>query len=518
LTNFDIPRIDIDVSFIAPSIFGKPTRHNLIHSHWPKATLHCGLSRQCTHKTTTHFAQIEGGIPLLNATPLSDRPFHESGASTYSRSLPITPVQARGAHIQDIGGRWYLDCLSAAGAMSLGWNHPVVTEAINRTLHSGVPLLTLDFHNPLRDMFVESLLATLPPGLANDCVVHLCSPSGANAVEAALMLAEIATGGSEHIAVQGGFHGCSRAARGVSSGGGLRQQPITLSNASHFLPFPQEYRCPFNRGGQAGTELAINAVDHLFASPHSGLRSPASVLMEFVLGEGGVIPAVPQWAQKIRRVTASREIPLIADEVQAGMYRTGRPWAFEHCDVEPDMIAISKGLGSGMPIAVLVIRRKFDLWGPGAFTGTFRGNALAFAAANAVLGYAASTGLAQHVTDMGARLRRDLDVIAAQSPIIGDVRATGLMAGVEIIDPTLGVDARGVGTPGPEIATAVQRACLHTGLIVEIGGQHSNVVRFLPPLTITDKEIDEVLYRFHWAVEHVQVRADTREPIAAELV
>jgi diaminobutyrate-2-oxoglutarate transaminase len=429
---------------------------------------------------------------------------HESGASTYSRRLPITPVEARGAHVRDISGQWYLDCLCAAGSMSLGWNHPVVTEAVRSTLDSGTPLLTLDFHHPLRDAFVEELLATLPPGLADDCVVHLCSPSGANAVEAALMLAEVATGGHEHIAVEGGFHGCSRAARAVSSGGGLRRQSVTLSAAAHFLPFPQEYRCPFNLGGQAGTDLAITSVERLFTSPHSGLRAPASLLTEFVLGEGGVLPAVPEWAQALRRAASANEIPLIADEVQAGTYRTGRPWAFEHCDVEPDMIAISKGLGSGIPIAVLVIRRGFDAWGAGAFTGTFRGNALAFAAAHAVLRYAASSGLAEHVTEMGARLRQGLCTIAAQATTAGDVRGIGLMAGVEIIDPMAGFDERGVGEPAPALAAEVQKACLAAGLIVEIGGAHDNVVRFLPPLTITDAEVDGILERFHIAMEHVE--------------
>ncbi|MEE6136410.1 aminotransferase class III-fold pyridoxal phosphate-dependent enzyme [Mycobacterium sp. 050128] len=429
---------------------------------------------------------------------------HESGASSNSRRIPITPVEAQGARVRDISGRWYLDCLCAAGSMSLGWNHPVVTQALRRTLDSGTPLLTLDFHHPLRDAFVEDLLATLPPGLADDCVVHLCSPSGANAVEAALMLAEIATGGHEHIGMQGGFHGCSRAARALSSGGGLRRQPVTLSTAAHFLPYPQEYRCPFDLGGQAGTDLAISAVERLFASRHSGLRAPASLLTEFVLGEGGVIPAVPAWAQALRRAATANQIPLIADEVQAGTYRTGRPWAFEHCDVEPDMIAISKGLGSGIPIAVLVIRRRFDVWGAGAFTGTFRGNALGFAAASAVLRYAAQAGIAAHVTEMGVRLSEGLCAIAAQATTAGDVRVIGLMAGVEIIDPMAGCDQRGVGQPAPGLATEIQKACLAAGLIVEVGGEYDNVVRFMPPLTITDREIDDILERFHTAMDHVE--------------
>ncbi|EUA60185.1 aminotransferase class-III family protein [Mycobacteroides abscessus 1948] len=144
----------------------------------------------------------------------------ESAAATYSRRLPIRPVEARGARVRAEDGRWYVDCLAAAGAMSLGWNHPAVNEAVMKTVSSGEPLLSLDFHTPSRDRFVEELLSILPVRLATDASIHLCSPSGASAVEAALMLAEIATGGREHIGVQGGFHGCTRAARAASSGAG----------------------------------------------------------------------------------------------------------------------------------------------------------------------------------------------------------------------------------------------------------------------------------------------------------
>ncbi|WP_406271397.1 diaminobutyrate--2-oxoglutarate transaminase family protein [Nocardia sp. NBC_00881] len=429
--------------------------------------------------------------------------YHESRAATYSRRLPITPVQAHGVRVRDVDGRWYLDCLAGAGAMSLGWNHPVVTEAVRSTLDSGEPLLSLDFHTPTRDAFVEDLLATLPRGLADDCVVHLCSPSGANAIEAALTVAEIATGGSEHVAVQGGFHGCSRAARSVSSGGGLRTRQVALSSAVRFLPYPQDYRCPFGVGGEEGVQRAVDAVADTFDNPHSGLVAPASVLAEFVLGEGGVVPAPRRWAQALRHAATRTGVPLIADEVQAGVYRTGRAWAFEHSDIEPDMIAMSKGLGSGIPIAVLVIRRQFDVWDPGTFTGTFRGNAMAFAAASAVLRYAAASGLADHVSAMGELLCSGLRAIEQRSGLIGDVRTAGLMAGVEIIDPDAPSDHRGVAPPSTRLAAHIQRECLRAGLIVETGGRYGNVVRFLPPLIIDAAEIATVLEIFDDVVHRV---------------
>ncbi|WP_026357028.1 aminotransferase class III-fold pyridoxal phosphate-dependent enzyme [Mycobacterium sp. 141] len=428
----------------------------------------------------------------------------ESGAATYSRRLPIRPVEAAGARLRDSDGRWYVDCLAAAGAMSLGWNHPVVREAVVKTLDSGEPWQSLDFHTPTRERFVEDLLSILPPGMAAAGRIHLCSPSGASAVEAALMLAEIATGGREHVGVQGGFHGCTRAARAASSGGGLRQQPVVLSPRATFLPYPQDYRCPFGVGGERGVDLAVAAVESL-TRPHTAVTSPASIIAEFVLGEGGVIPAPYRWGQALRDGAERLGVPLIADEVQAGMFRTGPPWAFQHCGVEPDIMVISKGLGSGLPIAVLVVREQFDVWEPGAFTGTFRGNAMSFAAASAVIRFAVETGLADQVAVNGRIFLEGLTAIAAQTGIIGDVRGAGLMLAAEIIDPATPWDQIG-GAPAPQLAEQIQRACLQHGLIVETGGQYGNVVRFLPPLVIGERDIAAALDAFEAAVRQVDSR------------
>lgn len=449
----------------------------------------------------------------MNTTQLTSMA-RESGAATYSRRLPIRPVEARGARVRADDGRWYVDCLAAAGAMSLGWNHPVVSEAVMKTVSSGEPLLSLDFHTPSRDRFVEELLSILPARLAADASIHLCSPSGASAVEAALMLAEVATGGREHVGVQGGFHGCTRAARAASSGGGLRQQPVVLAPHASFLPYPQEYRSPFGVSGEQGVELAIAAADAL-ARPHSGVTVPASLIAEFVLGEGGVIPAPPRWGQALRRTASTLGIPLIADEVQAGMYRTGPAWAFQHCGIEPDMVVISKGLGSGIPIAVLVVRKEFDVWEPGAFTGTFRGNAMAFAAASAVMRFARENGLRGQVTARGKVFLDGLTAIASRSKLVGDVRGIGLMLGVEIVDPDLPWP-HDAGAPAPELAADIQRACLHHGLIVETGGQYGNVVRFLPPLIIEEPDISAALNAFESALVAVERTRSTSERAWAE--
>jgi diaminobutyrate-2-oxoglutarate transaminase len=424
----------------------------------------------------------------------------ESAAASYFRHLPLTPIEARGVRVRDRGGRWLIDCLAAAGSMSLGWNHPVVNEAVRRTLASDAPLLSLDFPTPLRDRFFDELFACLPRGLADHGVVHLCPPSGAGAIEAALTVAEIATGGSQHVAAQGGFHGCSRAARSVSSGGELRQQRVVLGPIAHFIPYPQNYRCPFGVGGEAGQRLAIHAIDQMLTNPHSGLANPASVLVEFVLGEGGVIPAPAAWARALRARTRSAKIPLIADEIQSGVFRTGPAWSFEHSGIEPDLMIISKGLGSGFPIAVLVMRPEFNVWSPGAFTGTFRGGALAFAAAAAVLRFCREEDIARRVVTMGEHMHARLLEVELTARSIGEVRGLGLMLGTEIVDPDGSADTRGVRAPAPSLARRIQRSCYDKGLLVEVGGCYGNVVRFLPPLIIEAEDIERSVEIFGSAV------------------
>jgi diaminobutyrate-2-oxoglutarate transaminase len=414
----------------------------------------------------------------------------ESNARTYPLHLPLVPVEGRGAQLRDASGRWFYDCLAGAGAAALGWNHPVICEAIQSVLSSGAPLLTLDFPTPLRDAFFEELVRTLPPELANDCVVHLCGPSGANAVEAALSVAEIATGGDEHVAMEGAFHGCTRGARGVSTGGGLRHAGTVLNKGTYFLPFPQDYRCPFQVGGAESVERATQMAENLLFSPHSPLTRPASIITECVQGEAGSLPAPSAWLKALRAGSERRGIPLIVDEIQAGVCRTGKTWSFEHGDIVPDILVASKGLGAGLPIAVIVLRESLNKWRPGAFTGTFRGNAMAFASATAMLRFAREQELAKRATQLGDRLHAALARLQKNSALIGEVRGRGLMLGVDIVDPDAAADRRGTRPPSALRARRLQRACFEEGLIVEVGGANVNVIRFLPPLTITAAEVD----------------------------
>lgn len=414
----------------------------------------------------------------------------ESSARTYARSLPIVPVRARGLTIEGADGRRYLDCLSGAGTLALGHNHPVVLEAIKGVIDSGAPLHVLDLATPVKDAFITELFATLPRGLADNARVQFCGPAGTDAVEAALKLVRTATGRSGLLAFTGAYHGMTAGA--LDASGGAQDVRVTR------LPYPYDYRCPFGVGGERGAELSARWTQNLLDDPKGGVPSPAGMILEPVQGEGGVIPAPDDWMRRMREITADRSIALIADEVQTGVGRTGAFWAVEHSGIVPDVMVMSKAIGGSLPLAVVVYRDDLDVWEPGAHAGTFRGNQLAMAAGAATLAYVRENRLAERAGVLGARMMGQLQGLAADHPCIGNVRGRGLMMGVELVDPDADTGSRtstGVPPAAPALAAAVQQECLERGLIVELGGRHAAVVRLLPPLTLTDEQASAVLDR-----------------------
>ncbi|WP_430625788.1 diaminobutyrate--2-oxoglutarate transaminase family protein [Streptomyces sp. NBC_01264] len=409
----------------------------------------------------------------------------ESAARTYARSLPIVPVRARGLTIEGADGRRYLDCLSGAGTLALGHNHPVVLEAIRGVLDSGAPLHVLDLATPVKDAFTTELFANLPAELAADARIQFCGPAGTDAVEAALTLVRTATGRSGLLAFTGAYHGMTAGA--LAASGGATDVRVTR------LPYPQDHRCPFGVGGAEGAELSARWTRSLLDDPKSGVTAPAGMIVEPVQGEGGVHPAPDAWLRRMREITAERGIPLIADEVQTGVGRTGAFWGVDHAGVVPDVMVLSKAIGGSLPLAVIVYRAELDQWAPGAHAGTFRGNQLAMAAGTATLAFVRENALAERAATLGAHMLTALRGLIPAHPCVADVRGRGLMLGVELADPDTGESA-------PALAAAVRQACLDRGLIVELGGRHSSVVRLLPPLTLTDEQAAAVLDRLADAI------------------
>lgn len=419
----------------------------------------------------------------------------ESNARSYPRRIPMAIQEAKGIFVTDVDGNVYFDCLAGAGTLALGHNHPVVIEAMQRTLTGNYPLHTLDLTTPIKDRFVEELFASLPENFAKRAKIQFCGPTGADAVEAALKLVKTATGRRSVLSFSGGYHGMSHGALSLTGNIAPKSAVTGLMADVHFLPYPYDYRCPFGVGGETGQQIGSRYIEYLLADPESGIVPPAGMILEVVQGEGGVIPAPDAWLREMRRITSERDIPLIVDEIQTGWGRTGHLYAFERAGITPDVLLLSKAIGGSLPLSVVLYDEKLDLWKPGAHAGTFRGNQLAMAAGTATLNYIIENQLVHSVQVLGDRLRQNLQQIQGLHPCIGDVRGRGLMIGVEIINPNAGQTAY------PELARRIQAACLKRGLILELGGRFGTVVRFLPPLIITADQVDTISGIFAQAVQ-----------------
>lgn len=412
----------------------------------------------------------------------------ESNARTYPRKLPLAIRRGEGLYVIDVDGRRYMDCLCGAGTLALGHNHPAVVAALREHLDAGYPLHTLDLTTPVKHQFVDELLSTLPSHFANGARIQFCSPSGSDAVEAAIKLVKTATGRQGIVAFHGGYHGQTHGALALM--GNLGPKVPGLMPDVHFQPFPYAYRCPMGKS-KCGDCTCGGFTRNALTDPEGGMLRPAGMILEVVQGEGGAIPSNAGWLGEIRSIANDRKIPLIFDEVQTGWGRTGKMYAFEHAGVLPDVLVLSKAIGGGLPLAVIVYREELDVWKPGAHAGTFRGNQLAMAAGLATLRHIRENDVLGNVEAMSERFTRRLRDLQNDHPFIGDVRGRGLMLGMEIVDPD-GADAMGRPLGDGATARKLQAACFADGLMVELGGRNGAVMRLLPPLNITAGQVDDV--------------------------
>jgi diaminobutyrate-2-oxoglutarate transaminase len=420
----------------------------------------------------------------LSSALLERQAERESSVRTYPRGLPIAIKRGMGSYVEDLDGNVFIDFLTGAGAMPLGHSHPELVEAIAHQL----PLLThgLDFPTEIRDEFISTQLSMLPETMRSHMRIEFCGPSGADAVDAALKLCKTATGRSDIIAFQGAFHGSSHVAMTVS---GLVKQKERVAGrvpGIHFFPYPYPLRCALG-GGEASGKRCLEYLERSLRDPLGGIPRPAAVIVEMIQGEGGVISAPSDFVQGLRRVTRELEIPLIVDEVQTGGGRTGTWFAFEQHDIEPDVIVASKAIGGmGMPVAIVLHNARLDAFAPGAHTGTFRGNQLAFAAGVASARVMRRDGILDHVRDLGAYAMEMLQGFVRDYEIVGEARGSGLMLGIELVQPL-------TGEPNTQAAIAVQRRAIERGLIVELGGRGDGVVRLLPPLNVSRETLEQAL-------------------------
>lgn len=420
----------------------------------------------------------------------------ESSARAYPRLTPIAIRGGNGAYITDADGNVFLDFLTGAGVLVLGHNHPELMRAAQAQL--AVNVHALDFPTEAKQDFTRQVLRMLPEGMRGRMRIHFCGPTGADGVEAAVKLCKTFTGRGGVIAFHGGFHGSTQSTAALT---GLRASKEHLGNlpSAAFFPYSYCYKCPIGLRPESCAVNCIQYLENMLNDPNGGVPLPAAVILEMVQGEGGVIPARPEFVRRLREITAALEIPLIVDEVQTGCGRTGTWCAFEQFDIEPDVIVLSKAIGGGHPVSVILYHERLDCWKPAAHTGTFRGNQLAFAVGAAQLRLMEREDVLGNVRKIGSYLRDGLRRLQERYDFIGDVRGLGLMLGMEFTP--LGPWSAG------EVVDRVRMAALHKGLIFEPAGRKGSVARFLPPLNLTREEADEALGILEAAIAEVAEQA-----------
>ncbi|MCW5263384.1 aminotransferase class III-fold pyridoxal phosphate-dependent enzyme [Verminephrobacter eiseniae] len=425
----------------------------------------------------------------------------ESNARTYARGIDRVISKGNLARVYDSNGREYVDCLACAGALPLGHNHPLIQQRVVDFLNSGQLQQALDIATPAKLAFIEQLYRVLPPAFAKHAKIQFCGPSGSDGIEASLKLFKTATGRRSVLVFQGAYHGMTMGSLGMMGNLEPKQAVSGYPAEIQFLPFPYGYRSPFGTNVAETERLSLVYLENLLSDPESGVTKPAMLLVEPIQGEGGCIPVSVEWLIGLRDITARYDVPLVMDEVQTGFGRSGDMFAHEWAGIVPDAIVMSKAIGGGYPLAVMAYHEKYDKWNPGAHAGTFRGNQIALISGAATLEYLQRPGVLEMVRVVGLHLQQRLQTLQDRFSCIGEVRGRGLMLGVELIDPNSEPDALGRPQANGTLAKALKRACLEYGLIIESGGRHGAVMRFLPPLIITANDVDIIIQKFEAALE-----------------
>jgi alanine-glyoxylate transaminase/(R)-3-amino-2-methylpropionate-pyruvate transaminase len=394
---------------------------------------------------------------------------------------PLMLVEGHRQYLFDETGRRYLDLFAGIVTVSCGHAHPKVTERVQQQVAALAHTTTIYLH-PHVGEFAKRLAAKMPAGLDVTYFVN----SGSEANDLAVLMARLATGHSDVIAVRNGYHGGSPAAMALTSHHTWKY-PAQLNAGIHHSVCPDPYRSPFTGTPE---QIATRSVEDLrdlirFSTP----GKIAGFIAEPIQGVGGVTYGAPNYLREAYAVVREHGGLCIADEVQTGFGRTGdHYWGFQHSGVVPDIVTMAKGIGNGFPLAAVTTRREIaERLTQRIHFNTYGGNPVSMAAGLAVLEVIEEEGLQENSKVVGGRLKAGLRELATRHPLIGDVRGMGLMLGVELVKD------RGTKEPAREEAIEVMERLRALGILVGKGGLFGNVLRIKPPMCITAADVDFAL-------------------------
>ncbi|HEY1337465.1 MAG TPA: acetyl ornithine aminotransferase family protein, partial [Bryobacteraceae bacterium] len=349
---------------------------------------------------------------------------------SYTRGYPLVVESGEGAMVQDVDGNRFLDFNAGIAVVAAGHCHPRVVEAIQKQAARLIHMSGTDFYYEEFTALAEKL-SEIAPGAVPRRVSF--GNSGAEAMEGAIKLARYATGREKIIAFYGAFHGRTMGALSLTASKAVQRAGFGpfMPGVAH-VPYPNCYRCPFGKEPEGCAVECVKHIEDVVLKTISPARETAAIVFEPVQGEGGYIVPPKKFFDELSRVAKQNGILLVSDEVQSGMGRTGKMWAAEHFDLVPDIMAVAKGIASGMPLGATIARADLMTWPPGAHASTFGGNPVSCAAALATIALL-EEGLVENATHMGAHLMSRLRDWPARFPVVGDVRGLGLMIGIELV-------------------------------------------------------------------------------------
>ena len=395
--------------------------------------------------------------------------------------VPVVFERASGSVVFGEDGRQYIDCFAGIAVTNAGHGNPEIIEAAKAQLDKYLHCCSYVYYNkPMADLAEK--LAQITPGRLNRTFF---SNSGAEAIEGALRMAKTYNGRREFIALQASFHGRTYATLSVTGNWARKKRAGPYMPGISFAPAPYCYRCTFNLKPEAcGMRCAEYLEDIIRFNTYGDV---AAFIAEPVLGEGGIICPPEPYFRKVKEILDHHKILLLVDEVQSGFYRTGKMFAIEHYGVEPDIMTMAKAIANGLPLGAFIAPDEIaNTFQPGEHLTTFGGNPVSCAASLATIRFLERENMAVKVTAKEKLVKERLNSLKEKYPFIGDVRGRGLMIGIELVKDK-------DKTPAAGEAKAVQKSCLERGLLIGIGGILGNVLRFQPPLVISETQLDEAL-------------------------
>ena len=389
----------------------------------------------------------------------------ESQVRSYVRSFPTIFSKAKGSMLTDEQGVEYIDFFAGAGTLNYGHNNPMVSEALIEYIKNDGVVHGLDTATTAKKEFLETFLSTILEPRYLEYKIQFSGPTGTNSVETALKLVRMVKGRSNVISFTNAFHGLTMGAMAVTGNSFYRDEAFINRSNVTFMPYD----------GYFGKD--VNTAEYLrkfLEDVSSGVDLPSAIILETVQAEGGINVASPEWLKEIEMICREFDILLVVDDIQVGNGRTGTFFSFEEAGIKPDVVTLSKSIGGGLPLSLVLMRPELDQWKPGEHTGTFRGNNLAFVASTKLLSYWENNNLSDAVYHKEKILRDELEKLVEKYPSInGAVRGRGLIYGLHI--PHLG------------FCKDVSEEAFSRGLVIELAGARDDVLKFLPPLVIEEE-------------------------------